>query len=78
MEEWMRSSTGTVRLAVRFKNPQSARPCLARIAAIPGLLLNILRGRVTAHRAEFQLELSGHDTCVCQAVTSLRAEASRL
>ncbi len=42
---------------------------------IPGVLLNILRGRVTARGAVYQVELSGPGAGVKEAIWSLRAGA---
>ena len=69
---------GTLRLNVRFRDAGSAGSCLAKLSRIPGVLLNILRGRVTAREAVYQLELSGRDAGVTEAVWSLRAGASCL
>lgn len=67
---------GTVRLEVRFRNAGSAGSCLAALSKIPGVLLHILRGRVTAREAVYQVELTGHDAGVNEAVWSLRTGAS--
>jgi hypothetical protein len=72
------SACGTVRLEVRFPNAGLAGSCLAKLSSIPGVLFQILRGRVTASDAVFQLELSGEDAGVNEAVWSLRAGASCL
>ena len=72
------ATCGTVRLEVRFPNPGLAGLCLSKLASIPGVLFHILRGRVTARDAVFQLELSGEDAGVNEAVWSLRAGASCL
>jgi hypothetical protein len=69
---------GTVRLEVRFRNAGSAGSCLDKLSRIPGVLFHILRGRVTARDAVYQLELSGDDAGVNEAVWSLRAGASCL
>jgi hypothetical protein len=69
---------GTVRLEVRFRNAGSAGSCLDRLSRIPGVLLHILRGRVTARDAVYELELSGNNASVNEAVWSLRAGASCL
>ena len=66
----------TVRLEVRFRNAGSAGSCLAALSRIPGVLLNILRGRVTAREAVYQVEVTGHDAGVNEAVWSLRAGAT--
>jgi len=68
----------TVRMEVRFRNAGSAGSCLARLSKIPGVLFHILRGRVTAREAVYQVELTGRDSSVNEAVWSLRAEASCL
>jgi hypothetical protein len=67
-----------VRLEVRFRNAGSAGSCLDKLSRIPGVLFHILRGRVTARDAVYQLELSGDDAGVNEAVWSLRAGASCL
>jgi hypothetical protein len=61
--------------AAGSKIPQRriGRLVLARLSRIPGVLFNILRGRVTARDAVYQLELSGEDAGVNEAVWSLRA-----
>ena len=69
---------GTLRMEVRFRSAGSAGSCLAQLSKMPGLLLNILRGRVTAREAVYELELSGRDTSLNEAVWSLRAGASCL
>ena len=69
---------GTVRLEVRFRNAGSAGSCLEKLSRIPGVLFHILRGRVTARDAVYQLELSGNDAGVNEGVWSLRAGASCL
>lgn len=69
---------GTVRLEVRFRDAGSAGSALAKLSRIPGVLLNILRGRVTASDAVYQLELSGEGAGVNEAVWSLQAAASCL
>jgi hypothetical protein len=69
---------GTVRLEVKFRSAGSAGSCLAKLSQIPGVLLHILRGRVTAREAVYQLELSGHGAGVNEAVWSLRAGAACL
>lgn len=69
---------GTVRMEVRFRSAGSAGSCLAQLSRMPGLLLNILRGRVTAREAVYELELSGRDASLNEAVWSLRAGASCL
>jgi len=66
---------GTVRMEVRFPSAGSAGSCLEALSKIPGVLLNILRGRVTAREAVYELELSGRNAGVRQAIWSLRAGA---
>jgi hypothetical protein len=66
----------TLRVEVRFRNAGSAGSCLAEISKIPGVLFHILRGRVTAREAVYQLELTGRNSSVSEAVWSLRAGAS--
>ncbi|HLY72934.1 MAG TPA: hypothetical protein VKU80_02355 [Planctomycetota bacterium] len=69
----MGSGSDTVRMEVRFPNAGMAGSCLEALSKIPGVLLNILRGRVTARGAVYELELSGQDAGVRRAVWSLRA-----
>jgi hypothetical protein len=63
----------TVRMEVRFPSAGKAGSCLAALSKIPGVLFNILRGRVTARGAVYEVELSGRDAGVRQAIWSLRA-----
>lgn len=70
------AQTGTVRIEVTFQNPVSAGSRLAALSKIPGVLLRILRGRVTAREAVYQLELTGKSAGLNEAVWSLRAGAS--
>ena len=71
------AETGSVRIEVKFP-AEKAVSCLAGLAKIPGVLLHILRGRVTAREAVYQLELTGGDAGVNEAIWSLRAGASCL
>ena len=73
-----KSPCETVRMEVRFRNAGSAGSCLSELSKIPGVLFHILRGRVTAREAVYQLELSGCDASINEAVWSLRAGASCL
>ena len=73
-----KSGSGTVRMEVTFPSAGSAGSCLAGLSKIPGVLFNILRGRVTARKAVYELELSGREASVNEAVWSLRAGASCL
>lgn len=73
----MRTTTAkTVRMEVRFTSADRAGSCLTALARIPGVLLNILRGRVTAREAVYEVELSGRVDGLRQAIWSLRAGAS--
>jgi hypothetical protein len=72
------SPCGTVRVEVRFRNAGSAGSCLEKLSRIPGVLFHILRGRVTARDAVYELELSGNHAGVNEAIWSLRAGASCL
>jgi hypothetical protein len=63
----------TVRMEVRFPSAGVAGSCLSALSKIPGVLLNILRGRVTARGAVYQVELSGPGAVVKEAIWSLRA-----
>ncbi len=67
---------GKVLLEVRFPSAVQAGSVLKSLSKIPGVLLNILRGRVTAREAVYELELSGPGAEVHRAVWSLRAGAS--
>jgi hypothetical protein len=77
MEVAMRKEgrTGSVRIEVTFP-AEKAVSCLSGLAKIPGVLFYILRGRVTAREAVYQLELKGRDAGVNEAIWSLRAAAS--
>ncbi|HLY11894.1 MAG TPA: hypothetical protein VKW04_21515 [Planctomycetota bacterium] len=66
---------GTVRMEVRFPSAGKAGSCLNALSKIPGVLLNILRGRVTARGAVYEVELSGPGDGIRQAIWSLRAGA---
>ena len=66
---------GTVRMEVRFPSAGKAGSCMAGLSKIPGVLLNILRGRVTARGAVYEVELSGRSPGLRQAIWSLRAGA---
>ena len=66
----------TVRVEVRFPSPGKAGSCLAELSRVPGVLLNILRGRVTSGEAVYEVELSGPGAGVKQVVWSLRTAAS--
>ena len=72
------AENGKVRLEVKFRSAGSAGSCLARLSRIPGVLFHILRGRVTAREAVYQLELIGREPSVNEAVGSLRAVATCL
>ena len=73
-----KTACGTLRLEVRFRNAGSAGSCMAQLSKIPGVLFHILRGRVTAREAVYQLELIGREPSVNEAVGSLRAVATCL
>ena len=66
-------SGDAVRMEVRFPSAGIAGSCLSALSKIPGVLLNILRGRVTARGAVYQVELSGRGAGVKEAIWSLRA-----
>lgn len=66
---------GPVRMELRFPSAGKAGSCLQSLSKIPGVLLNILRGRVTARGAVYEVELSGRDAGLRQAIWSLRAGA---
>ena len=67
--------TGSVRIEVTLP-AEKAVSGLTGLAKIPGVLFYILRGRVTAREAVYQLELMGRDAGVNEAIWSLRAAAS--
>lgn len=67
---------GRMSLEFRFRDSVSARPFLALLMRAPGVLLNNLRGRVTAEEAVYRVELSGLDSRVTRAIWSLQAVAS--
>jgi hypothetical protein len=71
----LEASSDTVRMEVRFPSAGMAGSCLEALSKIPGVLLNILRGRVTARGAVYEVELSGKNAGVRRAVWSLRAGA---
>ena len=73
-----KTACGTLRLEVRFRNAGMAGSCMAQLSKIPGLLLHVLRGRVTARQGVYQLELIGREPSVNEAVGSLRAVATCL
>jgi hypothetical protein len=68
----------TLRMEVRFSSAGAAGSCLKTLSRIPGLLFHILRGRVTAVDAVYELELVGRGAGIRQAVGSLRAAAACL
>lgn len=70
------TESGLVRMEVRFASAVKAGSCLEALSKIPGVLLNILRGRVTAREAVYEVELSGPGAGVRRAIWSLRAGAS--
>jgi hypothetical protein len=73
----MRDEAKVGRVTIEVKFPaEKAVSCLAGLAKIPGVLFHILRGRVTAREAVYQLELTGRDAGVNEAIWSLRAGAS--
>ena len=76
---WMtarKKRPGRMALEFRFRDAVSARPFLAHLMNVPGVLLNNLRGRVTAEEAVYRVELSGLDSRVTRAIWSLQAVAS--
>jgi hypothetical protein len=70
------ASPKTVRVEVTFRSPSRAGSVLAELSRVPGVLLNILRGRVTSGEAVYEVELSGRGAGVKQVIWSLRAGAS--
>ena len=62
---------GTVRMEVRFPSVGVAGSCLSALSKIPGVLLNILRGRATARGAVYQVELSGRGAGLKEAIWTL-------
>jgi len=69
------TESDTVRMEVRFSSAGKAGSCLHALSKIPGVLLNILRGRVTARGAVYEVELSGRGDGLRRAIWSLRAGA---
>lgn len=69
------ADAGKVRMEVRFPSAGKAGSVLESLSKIPGVLLNILRGRVTARGAVYELEVSGRGDGLRQAIWSLRAGA---
>jgi len=69
------TNSGPVRMELRFPSAGKAGSCLQSLSKIPGVLLNILRGRVTARGAVYEVELTGRDAGLRQAIWSLRAGA---
>lgn len=65
----------TMRLEVKFASRNSAGACLERLSHGPDLSVVIVRGRITAQAAEYELELSGRSGAVEQAVWSVWSAA---
>ena len=65
----------TMRLEVKFAGRGNAGACLEKLSHGPDLSVVILRGRVTAQAAEYELELSGRSAAVEQAVWSVWSAA---
>ncbi len=65
----------TMRLEVKFSDRSHAGACLERLSHGPDLSVVIVRGRVTAQAAEYELELSGRSAAVEQAVWSVWSAA---
>ena len=72
----MRDDQRTVRLEVRFSDRGAAGSILALLSRGPGLLLNVLKGRVTSDEAVFELELTGKVARVEEAVWRLWTAAA--
>jgi hypothetical protein len=69
-------SERTVRVEVKFHDRGAAVSCLQRVQRVPGVLFNILRGRVTPDEVFYELELTGQEPEVERVVWSLAAAAS--
>lgn len=61
----------TMRLEVKFASRSNAGACLEKLSHGPDLSVVIVRGRVTAQTAEYELELSGRSAAVERAVWSV-------
>jgi hypothetical protein len=59
-------------LKVRFDDRAEAATCLQELRGIPGASVNVVRGRVTSSRAEYDLEIRGPGRRVDKAVRQLR------
>ncbi len=63
----------TVALQVRFADRAVAGLCLKALSEIPGVLINVVRGRVTPKVAEYEIELSGPERLIARVARRLRA-----
>jgi hypothetical protein len=70
----MKSGTSDRTVRVDVTLPGSG--ILVTLAKVPSLALRVLRGRVTAGRAWYRLEVSGQGSAVEQALGVLRGAAS--
>jgi len=68
------SESRVVRLKVRFEDRSVAASCLQGLRLIPGASVNVVRGRVTADQADYDLELHGEDR-VLERIARLLSKA---
>jgi hypothetical protein len=74
----MRSKTNMAVLNVEIPNRTLARTLLQQWAAHPGIVLNVLRGRVTSDGARYKMEVQGSATEVARLLRQIASwEASR-
>lgn len=69
-------NSGTSERTVRVEVTLPGSGILVTLAKVPSLALKVLRGRVTAGRAWYRLEVSGREPAVEQALGALRGAAS--
>ena len=67
---------GTDEKTVRVEVSLPGSGILVTLAKVPSLALKVLKGRVTARRAWYRLEVSGRLPAVEEALGALRAAAS--
>jgi len=65
------SESRVVRLKVRFQDRSAAASCLQGLRNIPGASMNVVRGRVTPHEVDYDLELRGEGRMLERAVWTL-------
>mgnify|MGYP001581949804 CR=1 FL=1 len=72
----MKDRQKTVRVEVRFSGGGVAARIMALASQVPGLLMNILRGRVTPDGAVYELEITGPVARIRRAVARLKSAAA--